>query len=151
MASALASSPHPWTQGSCQVYAPCSANNGGYQRYRPSILQTQHRTYHSPRNLPAFRRSMPYLLNSTTGILFRGERGQRYRSRFTAGEGDVAQACLVDGVQPPISENLPAIARDTEESSTLKSFAGQPSMSAPAAQSTLKVVSEPSNLSSKFH
>ena len=44
----------------------------------------------------------------------------------------------VEGVQPLISENPPAITRDAEESSTLKSIAGQPSTSTLTTQSTVK-------------
>jgi len=44
----------------------------------------------------------------------------------------------VEGVQPLIPENPPAITKDTEEASTLKSIAGQPSTSALATQATAK-------------
>ena len=44
----------------------------------------------------------------------------------------------VEGVQPLIPENPPAITKDTEEPSTLKSITGQPSTSALATQSTAK-------------
>ena len=44
----------------------------------------------------------------------------------------------VEGVQPLIPENPPAITKDTEEPSALKSITGQPSTSALATQSTAK-------------
>ena len=44
----------------------------------------------------------------------------------------------VEGVQPLISENPPAITKDTEEPSALKPLTGQPSTSALTTQSTVK-------------
>ena len=101
---------------------------------------------HSPHNPPTFRRSIPYPLNSTTGTLYFVEDEEIDFDRVLREEkitlpkpvSWTAHWLAVEGVQPLISENPPAITKDAEESSTLKSIGGQPSTSALTTQSTVK-------------
>lgn len=101
---------------------------------------------HSPHNPPTFRRSIPYPPNSSTGTLYFVEDEEIDFDRVLREEkitlpkpvSWTAHWLAVEGVQPLISENPPAITKDTEESSTLKTIAGQPSTSALTTQSTVK-------------
>lgn len=101
---------------------------------------------HSPHNPPTFRRSIPYPPNSTTGTLYFVEDEEIDFDRVLREEkitvpkpvSWTAHWLAVEGVQPLIPENPPAITKDTEEASTLKSIAGQPSTSALATQATAK-------------
>jgi len=101
---------------------------------------------HSPHNPPTFRRSIPYPPNSTTGTLYFVEDEEIDFDRVLREEkitlpkpvSWTAHWLAVEGVQPLISENPPAITKDTEEPSTLKPITGQPSTSALTTQSTVK-------------
>ena len=101
---------------------------------------------HSPHNPPTFRRSIPYPPNSTTGTLYFVEDEEIDFDRVLREEkitlpkpvSWTAHWLAVEGVQPLIPENPPAITKDTEEPSTLKSITGQPSTSALVTQSTTK-------------
>jgi transcription initiation factor TFIID subunit 6 len=97
---------------------------------------------HSPHNPPAFRRAIPYPPNSTTGTLYFAEddfdRVLREKITLPKPVSWAVHWLAVEGVQPLIPENSPAITKVTEESSVLKSFTSQPSTSALAAQSTVK-------------
>ena len=101
---------------------------------------------HSPHNPPTFRRSIPYPPNSTTGTLYFVEDEEIDFDRVLREEkitlpkpvSWTAHWLAVEGVQPLISENPPAITKETEEPSTFKSITGQPSTSALATQSTVK-------------
>lgn len=101
---------------------------------------------HSPHNPPTFRRSIPYPPNSTTGTLYFVEDEEIDFDRVLREEkitlpkpvSWTAHWLAVEGVQPLVPENPPAIIKDTEEPSALKSITGQPSTSALATQSTTK-------------
>ena len=101
---------------------------------------------HSPHNPPTFRRSIAYPPNSTTGTLHFVEDEEIDFDRVLREEkitlpksvSWTAHWLAVEGVQPLIPENPPAITKDMEEPSTLKSITGQPSTSAIATQSTVK-------------
>ena len=101
---------------------------------------------HSPHNPPTFRRSIPYPPNSTTGTLYFVEDEEIDFDRVLREEkitlpkpvSWTAHWLAVEGVQPLISENPPAITKDTEEPSALKPLTGQPSTSALTTQSTVK-------------
>jgi len=101
---------------------------------------------HSPHNPPTFRRSIPYPPNSTTGTLYFVEDEEIDFDRVLREEkitlpkpvSWTAHWLAVEGVQPLIPENPPAITKDTEEPSALKSITGQPSTSALVTQSTAK-------------
>lgn len=101
---------------------------------------------HSPHNPPTFRRAIPYPPNSSTGTLYFVEDEEIDFDRVLREEkitlpkpvSWTAHWLAVEGVQPLIPENPPAITKDTEEPSALKSITGQPSTSALATQSTTK-------------
>ena len=101
---------------------------------------------HSPHNPPTFRRSIPYPPNSSTGTLYFAEDEEIDFDRVLREEkitlpkpvSWTAHWLAVEGVQPLIPENPPAITKDTEEPSALKSITGQPSTSALATQPTVK-------------
>ena len=101
---------------------------------------------HSPHNPPTFRRAIPYPPNSTTGTLYFVEDEEIDFDRVLREEkitlpkpvSWTAHWLAVEGVQPLIPENPPAITKETEETSALKSITGQPSTSALATQPTVK-------------
>jgi transcription initiation factor TFIID subunit 6 len=101
---------------------------------------------HSPHNPPTFRRAIPYPPNSSTGTLYFVEDEEIDFDRVLREEkitlpkpvSWTAHWLAVEGVQPLIPENPPAITKDTEEPSALKSITGQPSTSALGTQSTVK-------------
>ena len=101
---------------------------------------------HSPHNPPTFRRAIPYPSSSTTGTLYFVEDEEIDFDRVLREEkitlpkpvSWTAHWLAVEGVQPLIPENPPAITKDAEEPSTLKSITGQPSTSALTTQPTTK-------------
>ena len=101
---------------------------------------------HSPHNPPTFRRAIPYPPNSSTGTLYFVEDEEIDFDRVLREEkitlpkpvSWTAHWLAVEGVQPLIPENPPAITKDTEEPSALKSITGQPSTSALTTQSAVK-------------
>lgn len=101
---------------------------------------------HSPHNPPTFRRAIPYPPSSTTGTLYFVEDEEIDFDRVLREEkitlpkpvSWTAHWLAVEGVQPLIPENPPAITKDAEEPSTLKSITGQPSTSALTTQPTTK-------------
>ena len=101
---------------------------------------------HSPHNPPTFRRAIPYPPNSSTGTLYFVEDEEIDFDRVLREEkitlpkpvSWTAHWLAVEGVQPLIPENPPAITKDTEEPSALKSITGQASTSALVTQSTVK-------------
>jgi transcription initiation factor TFIID subunit 6 len=101
---------------------------------------------HSPHNPPTFRRAIPYPPSSTAGTLYFVEDEEIDFDRVLREEkitlpkpvSWTAHWLAVEGVQPLIPENPPAITKDTEEPSALKSITGQPSTSALTTQATVK-------------
>ena len=101
---------------------------------------------HSPHNPPTFRRAIPYPPSSTTGTLYFVEDEEIDFDRVLREEkitlpkpvSWTAHWLAVEGVQPLIPENPPAITKDAEEPSALKSITGQPSTSALTTQPTTK-------------
>ena len=101
---------------------------------------------HSPHNPATFRRAIPYPPSSSAGTLYFVEDEEIDFDRVLREEkitlpkpvSWTAHWLAVEGVQPLVPENPPAITKDTEEPSALKSITGQPSTSALATQSTTK-------------
>lgn len=101
---------------------------------------------HSPHNPPTFRRAISYPPNSATGTLYFVEDEEIDFDRVLREEkitlpkpvSWTAHWLAVEGVQPLIPENPPAITKDTEEPSALKTITGQPSTSALPTQTTTK-------------
>ena len=101
---------------------------------------------HSPHNPPTFRRAISYPPNSATGTLYFVEDEEIDFDRVLREEkitlpkpvSWTAHWLAVEGVQPLVPENPPAITKDTEEPSALKTITGQPSTSALPTQTTTK-------------
>jgi transcription initiation factor TFIID subunit 6 len=88
---------------------------------------------HSPHNPPTFRRAIPYPSSSSTGTLYFVEDEEIDFDRVLKEEkitlpkpvSWTAHWLAVEGVQPLIPENPPAIPKETEDPSALKLATGQ--------------------------